>query len=38
VLVHIDPLMRDDQAFDLSAARRIFQRIELGTDRMELEF
>jgi ribonuclease BN (tRNA processing enzyme) len=38
VLVHIDPQMRDDQAFDLSAARRIFQRIELGTDRMELEF
>lgn len=38
VLVHINPLLRDDRQFDLSAARAIFPAIELGTDRMELEF
>jgi ribonuclease BN (tRNA processing enzyme) len=38
ILVHIDPQMKDESGFDLNAARRIFDRIEIGADRMELEF
>jgi ribonuclease BN (tRNA processing enzyme) len=38
VLVHIDPLIDADQAFNLGAARNIFANIEVGADRMELEF
>ncbi len=38
VLVHIDPCISGDSAFDLAAARRIFPSTELGVDRMELEF
>jgi len=38
VLVHIDPQIEDESAFDLSAARRIFKCTELGVDRMELAF
>lgn len=38
VLVHIDPQIESDSAFDLSAARRVFASCELGTDGMELHF
>lgn len=38
VLVHIDPRIEGDRAFDLAAARRIFDSIELGVDGLELVF
>jgi ribonuclease Z len=38
VLVHIDPQSEDDGAFDLDAARAVFKNIQIGADRMELEF
>jgi ribonuclease Z len=38
VIAHIDPLMEDDSAFDLPAARQIFANMEIGTDGMELQF
>jgi ribonuclease BN (tRNA processing enzyme) len=38
VLVHINPQIEDDTAFDLQAARAIHPLIELGQDEMELEF
>jgi ribonuclease Z len=38
VLVHPDPIIGDDRAFDVAAARRIFKNLELGVDRMEIEF
>jgi ribonuclease BN (tRNA processing enzyme) len=38
VLVHADPQVDTDGAFDLDAARRTFQNIEFGADRMELDF
>jgi ribonuclease BN (tRNA processing enzyme) len=38
VLVHIDPLIEDDGAFDLDAARQFFPRLELAQDEMELDF
>jgi ribonuclease BN (tRNA processing enzyme) len=38
VLVHIDPLIKNENPFDLTAARRIFQRTEIGVDCMELTF
>jgi ribonuclease Z len=38
VLVHINPQIEDDAAFDLRAARRIHPDIELGRDEMELQF
>jgi ribonuclease BN (tRNA processing enzyme) len=38
VLVHINPQIEDDAAFDLQAARRIHPDIELGRDEMELQF
>ncbi|MEX0613128.1 MAG: MBL fold metallo-hydrolase [Pirellulales bacterium] len=38
VLVHIDPRLEDERAFDLAAARRIFHNTQLGVDRMELTF
>jgi ribonuclease BN (tRNA processing enzyme) len=38
VLVHINPLMNDDAELSLDAARKIFPRVEVGTDRMELTF
>ncbi len=37
VLVHIDPQGSTDK-FDLQAARRIFPQLELGVDRMEIDF
>jgi ribonuclease Z len=38
VIVHIDPQIQDDSAFDLAAAREIFARTEIGVDGMELQF
>jgi ribonuclease Z len=38
VLVHIDPQIDDDRAFDLPSARAVFENIELGSDEMELQF
>ena len=38
VLVHINPLLANDEDLNLSAARKIFPRIEIGQDRMELDF
>jgi ribonuclease BN (tRNA processing enzyme) len=38
VLVHIDPQMEDDGAFDLQSARAIYENIALGVDEMELRF
>lgn len=38
VLVHADPRVTDGAAFDLDAARRIFQNLEFSSDRMELSF
>jgi ribonuclease BN (tRNA processing enzyme) len=38
VLVHIDPTIEDDAAFDLSAARRVFPKTEIGVDEMQIEF
>jgi ribonuclease BN (tRNA processing enzyme) len=38
VVVHLDPQLPGDSAFDLPAARRIFQAITIGTDGMELDF
>jgi ribonuclease BN (tRNA processing enzyme) len=38
VLVHINPLVTDDREIGLAAARKIFDKTEVGVDRMELEF
>ncbi len=38
VLVHIDPQIPSDDAFDMTAAKRTFKNIELGRDEMELTF
>lgn len=38
VLVHINPLLESDDQFDLTAARAIFPRTQLGTDYLELNF
>lgn len=38
VLVHINPLDESDRPFDLTAARRIFENIELGEDGREIDF
>ena len=38
VLVHINPLLDNDDEMDLTAARKIFPNIEIGVDRMELDF
>ena len=38
VLVHIDPQIQDDSEFDLDAARRVFNNLELGVDQMEIGF
>lgn len=38
VIVHIDPQIDCDSAFDITAAQRIFSKTELGTDGMELDF
>lgn len=38
VLVHINPLVTDDAMINLTAASRVFPQIEIGVDRMVLEF
>jgi ribonuclease BN (tRNA processing enzyme) len=38
ILVHVDPHLDDDSAFDLDAGRKIFAPLELGRDGMELVF
>jgi ribonuclease BN (tRNA processing enzyme) len=38
VLVHVDPLLESDDAFDLEMARRTFPNIELGHDGSVFEF
>jgi hypothetical protein len=38
VLVHLNSLLEDDTDLDLAAARQIFPKIEIGVDRMELDF
>jgi ribonuclease Z len=38
VLVHIDPRCNDDGNYDLAAARRTFERLEIGTDCAQLDF
>jgi len=38
VLVHLSPLATEADPLNLAAARAIFPKIELGQDRMELEF
>jgi ribonuclease BN (tRNA processing enzyme) len=38
VLVHLNPLLKKDADLDVASARRIFPNIEMGVDRMELEF
>lgn len=38
ILVHINPLMASDDELDLAAARKIFPNIEVGVDRMEIDF
>jgi len=38
LLVHINPLDGAEAAFDIDGAKQIFPNLELGTDRMEVEF
>lgn len=38
VLVHINPMMKDDGEMDVDRVRHIFPNVEIGVDRMELEF
>jgi ribonuclease BN (tRNA processing enzyme) len=38
VLVHIDPILDGQEAYELTNARQIFANTKLATDRMELEF
>jgi ribonuclease BN (tRNA processing enzyme) len=38
VLVHIDPQLPSDSAFDLTAARKTFKEIEIGRDGLEVVF
>lgn len=38
VLVHINPVLADDSALPLAAAKKIFPKTEIGTDGLVLEF
>ena len=38
VIVHLDPHIESETAFDMSAARKIFPPTEIGADGMELRF
>jgi ribonuclease BN (tRNA processing enzyme) len=38
VLVHINPMMKDDRELSVELARPIFPYVQVGVDRMELEF
>jgi ribonuclease BN (tRNA processing enzyme) len=38
VLVHLNPLLKDESEIDIDEARRAFANTDIGADRMELEF
>ena len=38
VLVHVNPLLKQDEELDLQSAQKVFANTLLGTDRMEIEF
>ncbi len=38
ILVHINPLLENDDAIGLSEARQVFANTEIGVDRMEINF
>jgi ribonuclease BN (tRNA processing enzyme) len=38
VLVHLNPLLAADEDLGVATARKIFPRIDIGVDRMEIEF
>jgi ribonuclease BN (tRNA processing enzyme) len=38
LLVHINPLVTDDRLYDLERLRSIFERADIGTDRMSIDF
>jgi ribonuclease BN (tRNA processing enzyme) len=38
VLVHINPQLKDDAGLNLESARKIFPNVEIGVDRMEIDF
>lgn len=38
VLVHLNPLLEKDEDLGVAGARKIFPRIEMGVDRMEIDF
>lgn len=38
VLVHINPMIQNDDQVDVARAREIFPRTEIGVDRMEIDF
>ncbi|MGD0518782.1 MAG: MBL fold metallo-hydrolase, partial [Thermoguttaceae bacterium] len=38
ILTHINPLLETDYPADLSAVQKIFPRVEIGEDLMEVEF
>jgi len=38
VLVHINPMLDNDDELDLAAARKVFPNIEIGVDQLELDF
>jgi ribonuclease BN (tRNA processing enzyme) len=38
LLVHIDPLVEDDAAFNLAAARMVFPRVQLAHDELMVDF
>lgn len=37
VLVHINPMLADDNDMDIKSAKSIFPNIQIGTDRMEID-
>jgi ribonuclease BN (tRNA processing enzyme) len=37
VLVHLNPLLENDEDLGVAGARNIFPHIEIGVDRMEVE-
>jgi ribonuclease BN (tRNA processing enzyme) len=38
VLVHINPLVKDDSEIDLAEAKKTFLNTIIGVDRMEIDF
>jgi ribonuclease Z len=37
VLIHINPMMKDDREMDIDAARHVFPNVQIAVDRMELD-